>query len=72
MLWDRATERREQAQQVAELCQRIQAPASAIVMHEQAMLPPSPAAISPDDDDAWHEARGLTRDQMVAAMEAAT
>jgi 3-methyladenine DNA glycosylase AlkC len=70
VLWDRGHERREHMRQVADLCQRIQAPQSAVVMHEQAMLPPSPAAISPDDDEAWHD-RGLTRDQMVAQMQAA-
>jgi len=71
LIWDRGRERREHAQQIERLCQRIQAPQSATVMFEQERLPPSPQAISPDDDEAWHETRALTRDQMVAEMEAA-
>jgi len=70
LLWDRGRERREHAAQVERLCQRIQAPQSATVLYEQERLPPSPQAISPDDDDAWHERRSMSRDEMIAQMEA--
>ncbi len=71
LLWERREERRDRAKQIEALCQRIQAPASATVLYEQERLPPSPAALAPDDDDAFHEARSLTREQMVAELERA-
>jgi hypothetical protein len=71
LLWERREERRDHARQIEALCQRIQAPASATVLYEQERLPPSPAALAPDDDKAFHESRGLTREQMVAELERA-
>jgi hypothetical protein len=71
LLWERREERRDHAKQIEALCQRIQAPQSATVLYEQERLPPAPAALAPDDDAAFHEARSLTREQMVAELERA-
>jgi hypothetical protein len=53
--WDRARERREHAEQIAALCQRIQAPQLAVTAHDamtrEMVIQPQPPAW---DDDAAH------------------
>ena len=70
LLWDRRVERREHAAQIERLCQRIQAPQSAVALYEQDRAAPDPRPLLPDDDDAWHEAHTPSRDEMVRRMEA--
>jgi hypothetical protein len=64
--WDRARERREHAEQIAALCQRIQAPALAVTAHDAAtremVVQPQPPAW--DDDAAWHQ----TKDQLAEGL----
>lgn len=68
LLWDRRTERREHAEQIASLCQRLQAPEVAVMRHQLAEMPPSPPAVPFDDDAAYHEVQSATREDLAAAL----
>lgn len=57
---------------VDRLCQRLQAPDHAVVEHAQAQpLPPMPQAVLPDDDEGWHRAQALTKEQLAEQAMAA-
>ena len=59
-----ADERSQWARERADLLQRIQAPEQAVVQHALAApIPPSPATIPVDDDEAFWDAR-LTKEQI--------
>lgn len=62
-------ERRAHAEQIASLCQRLQAPEVAVMTHQLAEMPPSPPAVPFDDDAAWHKVQGATREQLAAALD---
>jgi hypothetical protein len=64
LLWDRRSERREHAHQVAELCQRIQAPELAILAHQQEDDTPLPQPPGFDDDGAYWR----SRDELAEAL----
>lgn len=50
---------------VDRLCQRLQAPDHAIVEHQlNQPLPPSPPAVTIDDDQAFWEAQNLPKEQL--------
>ncbi len=59
-----AAERADWATERADLLQRIQAPEHAVMQHALTQpLPPSPASVPVDDDDAFWEAQ-MTKDQL--------
>ena len=62
-------ERRAHAEQIASLCQRLQAPEVAVMAHQLAEMPPSPPAVPFDDDEAWHKVQNTTREDLAAALD---
>ncbi len=57
LVWERRSERRDTAEVIAGLLQRIQAPEAAVVQHQMQHLPPSPMPIEYDNDDDFHKSR---------------
>lgn len=64
---DNRSARREWARERANLVQRIQAPAQAVLAHAQAEQPPvSPPAVLPDSDEDFWESRDALADRLMA------